>query len=170
MKFFTIDWWMGAQDDSEQSDPIEAYWRYIDSIRDRLLPTLVRVQSELSLHDAQLTDLAIDFGAGTLYIVLDSDDGNTRYRRITLNYSGVSAFESTANRDKWLPGPWGYGDLGYDEVDLFGDSFEHRFLFSTGIEMRIIFREFSFSYIDEPQINAPPQAQGDGRPAGVDLN
>lgn len=51
--------------------------------------------------------------------------------------------ESTANPSAGLAGPFGYGDLGYDEVAILASgAFEHRLLFSTGIELAVVFREF----------------------------
>jgi hypothetical protein len=43
-----------------------------------------------------------------------------------------------------LPGPHGYGHLGYCEFEaLGGELFEHRMLFSTGIELHVRFREIT---------------------------
>jgi hypothetical protein len=58
-------------------------------------------------------------------------------------YSGVEHFESEADPKVGLRGPSGYGDLGYYEIDVLPEGrFEHRLLFSTGIELRVIFRGF----------------------------
>ena len=60
--------------------------------------------------------------------------------RIQLTYRGVERLVSTADPATGLPGPHGYGDLGYDELDAVGPGvFEHRMLFSTGIELPIRF-------------------------------
>ncbi len=64
-----------------------------------------------------------------------------------MNYGGVRSIQSTADPEKGLPGPHGYGDLGYDEIDLIQPGhYEHRMLFSTGIELLVQFSEFSFTY------------------------
>ena len=68
--------------------------------------------------------------------------GNAPSRVLEICYKGVSRFKSFAGRGKALPGPSGYGDLGYYEIELLDDGFlEHRLLFSSGIELSIIFHE-----------------------------
>ncbi len=43
----------------------------------------------------------------------------------------------------------GYGTHGFDEVEILKDgSFEHRMLFSSGIEIAIQFRDFVLDYTD----------------------
>lgn len=70
-------------------------------------------------------------------------------RRIHLVYRGVTSFLSTADPAQGLSGPHGYGDLGYNEIELVeARRFEHRMLFSTGIELEIQFEEFQLSYED----------------------
>jgi hypothetical protein len=45
-----------------------------------------------------------------------------------------------------LPGPAGLGHLGYDEFELLDPgTFEHRLLFSSGVEILIRFRAFRFA-------------------------
>lgn len=53
----------------------------------------------------------------------------------------------TGDPDKGLPGPNGFGDIGVDEIEVFEDSFEHRILFSNGIELHIRFKEFSLQHL-----------------------
>ncbi|HWX42575.1 MAG TPA: hypothetical protein VN345_15600 [Blastocatellia bacterium] len=49
----------------------------------------------------------------------------------------------SSDPDKGLVGPNGFGDLGYDEIEVLdGGMFEHRLLFSSGIELAIMFEEF----------------------------
>ena len=45
-----------------------------------------------------------------------------------------------------LGGPRGYGDLGYEEVDIVDGSLVHRMLFSGNIEMEIRFQSFVLRY------------------------
>ncbi len=59
---------------------------------------------------------------------------------LELRYTGLTAFESFQTPDQALAGPGGYGDLGYDEIDVLeGGTFEHRMLFSSSIELRFRF-------------------------------
>ena len=51
---------------------------------------------------------------------------------------------------KSLPGLGGYGDLGYDEVDLTDAGVcVHRMLFSTGVELVWEFGDLRWHYVDE---------------------
>ncbi len=81
-------------------------------------------------------------------IFLGYDDGKSNLREITLSYSGVTFFESVVNQEKALPGPLGYGDPGYDEVEILENALEHRILFSSGIELKIQFINMELSYKD----------------------
>jgi hypothetical protein len=77
---------------------------------------------------------------GSLRIELET---YTRDQRLILLYTGVDRFEGFAAPDVYLRGPGGFGDLGYCEVDVLeSGSFEHRLLFSTGIELIVEFRGF----------------------------
>jgi hypothetical protein len=64
-------------------------------------------------------------------------------RHYRIEYGGVTALESSADPAVGLAGPHGYGDLGYDEFDVVSEGhFEHRMLFSTGIELIVRFKTF----------------------------
>ena len=57
-----------------------------------------------------------------------------------------------------MPGPAGFGDLGYCEVSVLpGGAFEHRLLFSTGIELVVVFRSFRLqrASIASPSVQQP---------------
>jgi hypothetical protein len=63
------------------------------------------------------------------------------YHNLQLVYEGVSNLYSTATPQKALGGSASYGELGYDEIELLGEQlYEHRLLFSSGIEMQIQFK------------------------------
>lgn len=69
-------------------------------------------------------------------------------RRFTLGSTGVRSFHSTQSDEPALSGPTGYGDLGYWEVHLAGDALEHRLLFSTGVELRVVFEGLGLTLRD----------------------
>ena len=70
-------------------------------------------------------------------------------RIIVLTYSGVRNLSTTADPEQGLQGSHGYGDLGYDEVELLPDgAVEHRLLFSSGIELTVQFDHFRLAYRD----------------------
>ena len=144
MRFFTMQWWCGEQpgdDDGGGKDDLFAkYLADLAANRERLpaerRPVLDALES-VAVHDAKLRTLTFHAGEGTLHIALDAYwDGG----QLALEYTGVRTLVSSADPNVGLGGPAGYGDVGYCEVDLSSDgAFIHRLLFSTGIEMEIVF-------------------------------
>jgi hypothetical protein len=132
-----MGWWSGDNGD----DPSVAYATHLDAIRDRLPPDLLATQESVLLHDTRLRELRLLVAERSLSVGFDSHSGRERF---TLTYGGVERFESSADPKVGWNGPAGYGDLGYSEVDVLpAGAFEHRLLFSTGIELVVVFRDFS---------------------------
>jgi hypothetical protein len=150
MKYFTFDWWADAGD-TESPKP---YFGYLERITPQLPPELQRFVRECSLHDGRVTRLVIDTAQKTVTLHLDGNCYDERLpksyaRRFRLAYLGVETFTSTADPNRGLGGPAGYGDLGYDEIELLeAGRFEHRMLFSSSIEFHIRFTDFSLWYED----------------------
>jgi hypothetical protein len=139
VQFFTLDWWRGLQI-AIDGDPATEYAAHLATIRDRLPPDLLAIEESFSLHDARLRSLRLFTAERSLSLALSNYAGD---ERITLHYSGVERFESNADPEFGLGGPFGYGDLGYCEVDVLpSGAFEHRILFSSGIELAVAFRGF----------------------------
>src|SRR4051812_32214595 len=105
-------WWGGFQPD-DSGDPSAAYAAHLAAIRDQLPPDLLLTQESVSLHDARLRDLRLLVAESSLSVALDSYAGDERF---TLLYGGVERIESFADPMVGLPGPAGFGDLGYCEV------------------------------------------------------
>lgn len=148
MKFFTLDWWRGIQH-LENYDPVPDFQKHLSTIRERLPEGLLALQESISLHDANLLYFDYSNHNHSLTLQLDGDDGTGGVRHFTIRYVDVVSFKTLADPDRGLPGPHGFGDLGYDEADITPDgNFEHRLLFSTGIEMQIVFRGFNLSWND----------------------
>ena len=143
LNFFTLAWWHGQVDD-EAVDPCVTYREHFNRIEDRLPSAFVEFCKTISLHDSRLRVLRLDIAKQDLRMELTGDDGHGGLRQFTLAYLGVAALESNADPNNGLRGPYGYGDWGYDEADAHeGGLCEHRILFSSGIELRIWFRDFS---------------------------
>lgn len=103
------------------------------SLRDRLPPDLLALQDTVSHHDATLVSLTGSLEDRSAILKLRPPGVG----QVELRYSGLTSFASTATPGQSLRGAGGYGDLGYDEVDVLEDgTFEHRILFSTSIEFR----------------------------------
>lgn len=151
VQFFTMAWWCGTQN-GDTGDSLAAYAAHVAAVRQHLPPDLLATEENVSLHDTRLRELR--FTNSTLTLWLDSYSGE---ERLTLIYDGVERFESTADPEVGLNGPAGFGDLGYCEVDALPDgTFEHRMLFSTGIELVVVFRWFRLHRAS----HAHPQASG----------
>lgn len=148
MKYFTLRWWEGKVENSMAVN--ERFCRYVTSVKKSLPKDLWRLFWNVSLHDAHLRRL--HFAHNKLELKLDGerwDKGKHRpgLRRFRLRYEGVSRMTSLANPKRGLGGPKGYGDLGYDEIEVIDrEVFEHRILFSTGIELQIRFSNFALWY------------------------
>ena len=152
MKFFTIEWWSG--DVENQMSVFDEYSEHIERIRSQLQADHMVLLNDVSLHDSHLTNLAVSCADDSLVIELDGYgfdvSTNSHFGRyFSLIYDGVVSFVSTADADKGLPGPHGYGDLGYDEIDILDSGvFEHRMLFSSGIVLKVKHRKFALRYTD----------------------
>lgn len=139
----TMAWWAG-EDAAERASEYSEYLRTIYPN----LPSCLQELAGLPIHDSNLRQLRVLPSNTELTLELDLADGN----RLVVCYSGVSSFISTGTPDEGLSGPGGYGDLGYDEVDIGPDGyFVHRLLFSNAIEFEIIF-------LDVKTISARPDS------------
>jgi hypothetical protein len=139
VRYFTLAWWCGTQPE-DGSDAGAEYARHLAAIRHRLPPDLLATQESVSLHDTRLREWVVLPADGTTRLVLDSHAGDERF---TLTYTGVERVESTADPAVGLRGPHGYGDFGYDEVEVLPTgAFEHRMVFSSGVELCVVFGGF----------------------------
>jgi hypothetical protein len=150
MKYFTLEWWANHCD----INVFDTYDTYINQNRTRILADLLQIYDEVSLHDARLRSMIVLPEVKTTSIELDGcrllENGNYASREIWLSYSKVDYFKITADPNRGLAGPHGFGDLGYDEIEVIKDGlFEHRMIFSSGIEIQIRFEEFILKYADK---------------------
>ncbi len=155
MKYFTYEWWKGCQSleaRATRADPFLDYALHLKRIRKRLTAELLRLEEGLSLHDGLLRVLHVEISSGRVSLAIDLDDWNKLPCGVELLYGGVSIVEATAAIDEGIVGPGGFGHLGYLETDVRDGGFEHRILFSSGIELRIVFSGFHLRF------------PGDGRP------
>jgi hypothetical protein len=142
MRFFTMEWWQGVQGGLTEN-PLEAYQRHLATLRPFPIP-FARLDQLPSLHDAHVR--RVEHLGGAVEITLDAWGKRGDWIPTRLSYRGVERFTLQADPNKSLPGPGGFGDLGYDEIDvLSAEVFEHRLLFSISLELSVRFREFNFS-------------------------
>lgn len=152
MKYFTLKWWEGKVKNPMAVN--DKYCRYMDSVKASLPADLKQLHWDVSLHDSHLRQLKLM--GSTLELQLDGERINKgKYspgkRQFRLTYRDVRSLSSTASPKRGLGGPHGYGDLGYDEIEVISAGlFEQRILFSSGIELQIRFTDFSLWFRDVP--------------------
>jgi len=122
--------------------PRDSYNVYYRSIRQRLPKAIKLLEEKIYLSDANLLKMLIGIDSKQVLLRVITLGGNAPSRVLEVCYRGVSRFKPIAVRGKALPGPSGFGDLGYYEIELLDGGFwEHRLLFSSGLELSIIFNE-----------------------------
>jgi len=155
MKYFTLKWWTDCQQLNWQKEelrqPLEQYEKYFASVRKQLPPDLITLTDSGSLHDATFLSLGLDTDEREarlpLLISIREEKKPMTEKKGTLLYYGVTYFGSTENKEYSLAGLGGHGDLGYDEVEVINAGlFEHRMLFSSGIEFTVRFSDFASTW------------------------
>jgi len=142
MRFFTMSWWQDVQSGSAEN-PSDAYERHLAALRP-FPDSVARLDQLPSLHDAHVR--RVEHLGNSVEITLDRWGEKGGWIPTRLSYGKVEALAFEADPESSLPGPAGFGDLGYYEIDRpSADVFEHRLLFSSGVELCVRFREFSFS-------------------------
>ena len=139
MKYFTSAWWAG----DDKSDAGKKYRHHFESIKNKLSETIIQFDSTVNLHDAQIAEINFLAKGKILFLSCKYYDANDDVKTIGMQYGGVAGFYIIPSEKDDLSE--GFDDLGYDEFDLHGDLFEHRMLFASGREMRVVFKEFSFA-------------------------
>jgi hypothetical protein len=152
MRWVTMAWWRG---DVPRSTA-EGYTAHFESIRHRLPESLRDFHQTVTLHDAKLLRLEVDLEAQRARFEYDGylwrpDVMPDQPCRWVLHYEGVRSIRSAAEPAGGLPGPDGFGDYGYDELDVTPDGLvEHRMLFSSSIQLTITFRKLAVERTDAP--------------------
>jgi hypothetical protein len=110
----------------------------------------------IAITDVRLTELALDIPGGCLRLGFEGaevKDQSLGWKivsyRPTLTYVGVLSFTSASEPGHGLPGPIGYGEMGFDEFELLDNGiFQHRLLFSSGIEIAVTFSDIVVELAD----------------------
>lgn len=159
MKYFTLDDWISDQGDEFRGmeavlQTRKKYEDYLSSVANQLPPELVGFQRTVAVNDANLRKVDVDVEQKRAVLVVDTYPvdaaNNSQVRTLALQYEQVGSFRSTSDPQEGLPGPFGYGDIGGDEIEMLAEGiFEHRFLFSSGIELAIQFGGFTMRDVAE---------------------
>ena len=149
MKFFTMARWRG---DDSSGWPLDAYRNHLQSIRSQIPAWFI--EPDFSTHDSRLRLMHMDVRRAELVMELDdatriSDDGHLAENgRARMGFGEVSLVECLGDPKLGLPGPSGFGDWGYDEIDVLdGNGLELRVLFSSAIELRVCFGDFKAEWL-----------------------
>ena len=143
--------WLSAQRAAPGSrrlqSAIVAYRRHFEAIRKSLPPGVLLLTEGETLHDASVISLEVDAAASSLSLELRGWDHRFRKARfLALSYEDVRNISISAPADRPLPGPPGFGALGYWEFDVDSPGFfKHCMLFSTGIELAVRFAQFAYT-------------------------
>lgn len=117
----------------------------MDSIKDLLPAKLLQLESEHTLHDAEVKFLISDFNERTLIMVLHGwDRPLEKPVCYTLRFSNVVYFEQILPQQAYVESE--LGDLGYRECELLDVAVEVRMLFVSYAQFRIVFKDFSFEH------------------------
>ena len=160
MKYFNIACWKNDDPDDAAG---KAYRQYIATIRHLMPPDLQRLcdfspgwdKDRISLNDGSIHAINVSLPNASVDVIIDGNaqDGTHRNfwnRLFYLRYRDVLSFDSMTDPSGSLAGPGGYGDHGFNEIELLSTGlFEHRMLFSSGIELRVVFRQFQLTIQDK---------------------
>ena len=150
MRFFTYRRWLSFQRPAGRSGRADSanasYQKHFESIRQLVPPSVSLLTDSETLHDATVVNFELDTAASALSMKLRGWDPQFRNARLfTLSYENVRTVSITAAADSPLPGPPGFGNLGYYEFDVHSPGvFKHCMLFSTGIELAVCFSRFAY--------------------------
>ncbi len=145
MKYMTLKWWNQAQSNEYDPKPLQKYNDYYKSIKDILPTSFVTLHEEVFLHDGELYESRYMSSENNLILKVLNQNEERGPSNIKLEYQDVSLFELRANKGLGLPGPLGFGDIGYHEVEVLEGNYKHSITFSSGIEMNIICRNLLLS-------------------------
>jgi len=137
---------------------VTAYQAHLAAIRHWLPVNVLRLDEQVPLHDARVRMVRYTVATNTLIIGLQNWFTPNEVKPFYLCYRNVISFDSRADPAKGLPGPHGYGDLGYDELDITPENdLVHRLLFSSGIEVEIICTDVALAWTEPqfPAVSAP---------------
>lgn len=145
MKFFTFESWCKGQDDESKAS---LYWEYLNSIKDELIPTIKDFVFNHNLHDSKVNKIESN-NCGITMTLIGWDTNFEKRRKYILKFTDVEYYNYIGNQDESLPGPGGFGEIGYTEYEKINNVFsEYRIIFSTGIELTVGFNNFEFDFIN----------------------
>ena len=159
MKYYVADF-----DDADFVHSEQRYVDYISTIWDSL-PLGLRLLCDrrapfspehIYLNDSNIQRIHTNFTKGSVELILlgeclAQDGTQIGSRLLTLKYGAVETLSCNGSYNYVFPFEELYSDHVWDEVEIIEQGlFEHRMLFvgHGSVELSIVFREFSISYVD----------------------
>jgi hypothetical protein len=153
MKYFSLSSWDILYAENEDAIAYEAYLSEVRVLLPKGLQSLTAGGGSISLNDSRVQRLEILAQEGVVNIFLNGKriEGIFVGRRtFLLQYTGVKRITSSEAPDLGGLFMGGYGLHGFDEVEVLEEGlYEHRMLFSSGIEIGICFNDFQLYYTDD---------------------
>jgi hypothetical protein len=117
---------------------------------------MIYTRGHIAITDGALTQVALDFASSRLRLefgAAEIKDGSLGWKiisyRAALTYVGIRSLLSGSEPGYGLPGPAGYGQMGFDEFEVLDDGlFQHSLLFSSGIEIAVTFTDITVELAD----------------------
>lgn len=154
MKYFSLSSWDILYAENEDAIAYEAYLSEVRMLLPKGLQLLTDGSSGISLNDSKIQNIKILTQDQAVEAFLDGrwiEGTIVGPRRFCLQYAGVTQVISSIAPNLHGLFSGGYGLHGFNEVEVLEDElYEHRMLFSSGIEFAIRFRDFQLSYTDVP--------------------
>lgn len=154
MKYFSLGSWDILYSDNKDATKYEAYLDEIRMLLPKTLQSLTVRKSSVSLNDGTIQSIETSLQERQVEIHINGkwiEKTVVGSRNFRLQYKGVTKTTSLVAPNLYGLFEGGYGVHGFDEVEvLAGGLFEHRMLFSTGIEISIQFSDFILDYVDVP--------------------
>lgn len=151
MKWFKMEGWRehnevqaheGGVPDMGTDWDLAGYTAHLESIAPRLPAELLDACS--MVHDSSLVSMHTDLRAKRLDMLVLTARGHEHWV-----FEGAE-YVRWVNNMMSLPGPPGFGDMGYEELDIDDNGrMVVRILFSSGLELHVAFTGFRLS-VEEP--------------------
>lgn len=152
MKYFTRGLAGGEFTDEESEAVVAAYHRHLQEITPRLPPELVRLATEIQLHDAVIDRVRINRAAKTLNLsLLGGDLDQPQYCLVELAYSGAGLGDGPVEVLRRCARDRETTILDHEiDIDPRDGTFEHRILFDPEGEISIWFDRMTLNVTPRP--------------------
>jgi len=157
MKYFSLDSWDILYSDNKNATEYETYLSRFRMLLPKNMQSLTDRNSDISLNDSTVQSIETLTQEQKVEIFLNGrwiKETVVGPRIFRLEYKGVTRVTSAVASNLHGLFDGGYGVHGFDEVEVLAAGlFEHRMLFSSGIEISVQFSDFVLDYKDPHPVN-----------------